>query len=285
MHALIDADIFTYSFGSCTDDEGNPLAWPLVATRLNAQIKNICTAVGATSYTLYITGEGNFRINLATIKPYKGSRPTGKPFWYEQIRKYLVNFRRAVVITGWEADDQLSIEQWKCFEGEWAVTRDDDGCASLDNYAIGETIICSLDKDLNMVPGYHYNWIKDETYHITSTSGLHNFYCQLLTGDTCDNIPGLHGVGKSSTYLKSVRGCSVEYDMFDIVRTQYTARFGAYWWQFLTENAALLWMLQEEPPCGSDPQDEIIKRLTELNDQTLGQNWKRRLVNSLTELR
>ena len=70
VHANIDADIFTYSFGACTDDFGHPLAWPLVATRLNAQIRNIREAVGATSYTLYLTGEGNFRVRVATIKPY-----------------------------------------------------------------------------------------------------------------------------------------------------------------------------------------------------------------------
>lgn len=285
MHALIDADIFTYSFGSCTDDFGHPLAWPLVATRLNAQIKNICDAVGASSYSLYITGKSNFRVELATIKPYKGSRPTDKPFWYQAIRDYLVKFRKARTIEGWEADDQLSIDQLEnrgytidAYHNFSIPAPDEDHLRKHST-----TIICSLDKDLNMVPGWHYNWTKDESYYMDPINGLRNFYSQLLTGDSVDNIPGLHGVGKNSAYVRRLQTIDSEYDMFDLVRSQYILRFGSYWWQFIIENAALLWMMQEEPECGQDPQDEIVKRLTELNNQTLGQSWRKRLVNSLSE--
>ena len=261
MKAGIDADIFTYSFGSCTDDFGHPLAWPLVATRLNAQIKGINDAVGSDSYKLYLTGSTNFRVGLASIRPYKGSRPTDKPYWYEQIRKYLISFRGATLIEGYEADDQLSID---LMSGE------------ID-------ILCSIDKDLNNTPGEHYNWIKDEIYKVTEIEGLRNFYCQLLTGDSVDNIPGLHGVGKSSTYVKRVRSMALEYDMFDLVGTEYNKRFGTYADQFLNENAALLWMLREVPVCGNEHL-EIKLRLMELKNQSLGQSWKKELLNSLQEL-
>jgi hypothetical protein len=253
MRANIDADIFTYSFGSCTDDVGHPLAWPLVATRLNAQIKNICTAVSATEYYLYITGAGNFRNDLASIKPYKGTRPSEKPHWYNQVRNYLVKFRGATVVEGWEADDQLAMDQ------------------------TDETILCSLDKDLNMVPGLHYNWTRDEIYTITPLHGLHNFYCQLLTGDSVDNIPGLYGVGKSSTLLKKVAVFDDEYDMYDHVLAQYRLRFGSYAERFLDENAQLLWMVREER---CDPQNEVLERLSLLESRRSGQNWKRKLASS-----
>ena len=111
MHALIDADIFCYSFGSSKDDEGNPLKWPFVASRLNSQIEYIKEAVGATKTSFYITGTDNFRIDLATIKPYKGQRPAEKPHHYQRVRDYLVNFYKAETIVGMEADDKLSIEQ------------------------------------------------------------------------------------------------------------------------------------------------------------------------------
>lgn len=258
IHANIDADIFTYSFGSCTDDFGRPLAWPLVATRLNAQIKNIQISTGATSYQLYLTGDGNFRNQVATIRHYKGTRPVDKPYWYEQLRRYLINFRNAQLIEGWEADDQLAMDQ-----------RED-------------TILCSLDKDLDMVPGAHYNWTKDKYYHISALDGIQNFYCQLLTGDRVDNIPGLHGVGKSSTYLKRIRELDSEPDMLSVVLEEYDKRFGRYAWPFLEENAQLLWMVRHERP---DPENEVVERLRALQPLLTGAIWKRTLLKSLSGIK
>lgn len=256
-HANIDSDIFRYSFGSCKTDEGHPLAWPLVATRLNAQIRNILDATGATSHTLYLTGPGNFRERTATIRPYKGTRPTEKPYWYEAIGNYLIKFRGAVVIEGMEADDALSINQTE------------------------KTVLCSIDKDLDMVPGSHYNWVRDKLYELSDTECSRNFYCQLLTGDSVDNIPGLFGVGKSSTHVKHILTLCSELDMLDYTLMQYEKRFGRYGWGFLEENGILLWMLRGEPEDMDHPEREIISRLGELRRGLCGQSWKRRLLVSL----
>ena len=48
MHALIDADIFLYSFGSAKGEDGAPAPWPFIISRMDAQINNILEAVGAT---------------------------------------------------------------------------------------------------------------------------------------------------------------------------------------------------------------------------------------------
>jgi hypothetical protein len=269
MKALIDGDIFAYSFGSCTDDFGRPLPWPLVATRINSQIEGIVEGSEADSYQIYLTSEdkSNFRLKVATIKPYKGQRPVAKPYWYEQVRRYLVKFRGAIVISGMEADDKLSIEQWK--------NHKDEKC----DY---DTIICSLDKDLMMVPGWHYNWTKKKKEWISETEGLRNFYCQLLTGDGVDNIPGLHGVGNASTFVKRVHTLDSEQAMFDLVQEQYEKRFGSYWWMFLTENAQLLWMLREEPTKNRHPEDQIWQRLFDLD---IVRSWKELLQNRLKGLK
>jgi hypothetical protein len=97
MKALIDADIFQYEFGSCTDSEYKPLAWPLVQARVQGRINTILEATGATSYQLYLTSDdkSNFRYKIATIRPYKGHRPTEKPYWYNGIRNFLVDHRGA----------------------------------------------------------------------------------------------------------------------------------------------------------------------------------------------
>ena len=231
MHALIDADIFLYSFGSAKGEDGAPAPWPFIISRMDAQINNILEAVGATSHQLYVTGPGNFREEVATIKPYKGQRPSEKPYWHEHLKAFLLEHRDAYQAVGVEADDWLGIAQMKRQEEySWP------------------TVICSQDKDLHMIPGWHYSWPvgnrpAKELWWQDETSAIRSFYSQLLTGDSTDNIPGLFGVGKSSTLVKRLSDFDSEYDMYVSVRQEYEKRFGSYWNQFLIENARLLWIL------------------------------------------
>jgi hypothetical protein len=103
-----------------------------------------------------------------------------------------------------------------------------------------------------MVPGWHYSWSagtkhkEKEMYYVSEIEGLRNFYTQLLTGDTVDNIPGLFGVGKSSSLVKHLDTLDNADDMYLFVRSHYEKRFGSYCDMFLLENARLLWMLREE---------------------------------------
>lgn len=283
MKALIDADWFAYAFGNATDDEYKPLAWPFVKSRIDGTIRKIIEATGADEYQLYVTSndKSNFRFEVATIKPYKGNRPTDKPYYYDKIRDYLIKGRGAIEVFDMEADDAVSIEQTRALEesrkeGQSALERKGDIICSSDiliegkfytnaayGYRTDVTIICSIDKDLDNVTGYHYNWMKEDDgiYWIDELDGLKNFYCQLLTGDTVDNIPGLFGVGKSSKLLSTVNECNSEYDMYSYVLKQYERRLGSYADQFLLENARLLWMLKTEddvwePPINKENSDD-----------------------------
>tara|TARA_R110000772_G_scaffold184459_4_gene295478 strand:+ start:4153 stop:5013 length:861 start_codon:yes stop_codon:yes gene_type:complete len=274
MHALIDADIFCYSFGSSKDDEGNPLNWPFVASRLNAQIEYIKEAVGATKTTFFLTGSSNFRVDLASILPYKGGRPAEKPHHYQRVRDYLTNFYKAEVIEGYEADDAMSIAQMQGFDDAKHKARSKakiDNPDAVGNYVIGyecnETIICSLDKDLMMVPGWHYNWGKDEKTYVSDLDGYRTFFAQCLTGDkSVDNIPGLFGVGKKSASVKYVGECTSRLAMYERVHKEYYDRFGSYWQQFLLENAALLWMLRTDT-APHTCQSEVYELLIGLEDE------------------
>lgn len=59
-----------------------------------------------------------------------------------------------------------------------------------------KTVICTKDKDLDMISGLHYNWTKDkEPYEVSEQQALKAFYSQLLTGDRVDNIQGIKGIG------------------------------------------------------------------------------------------
>lgn len=257
MKALIDADIICYEFGGATDEEGFPLSWQFVATRVSGRIRMILDAIKADTSALYLTSDdkSNFRIKAATIKPYKGHRTDEKPFWHSQVKRFLIDFHRAELVYGMEADDKLGIEQ------------DSD-----------RTVICSRDKDLKMIPGWHYNWgagaQKEEPLWWQDELGaIRCFYKQLLTGDATDNIPGLFGVGESSALVKKVDTLLTELEMYQHVSGEYEKRFGSYWRTFLWENAHLLWILR------SPNVNEIHERLKELEAQSIAQSLNDPLEN------
>ena len=251
MKALIDFDIFSYEFGNITDAEYRPLAWPLVQARLQGRIDKILKATGADCYQGYLTSSdrSNFRYDIATIRPYKGQRGEDKPHHYDRIRTFLVEHRGAIMCYGQEADDAMSIEQYRSNKEELWNEGDADFC---------ETVIATRDKDLDMVPGYHYNWgagkqVEKNMWFQDKIGGQRCFYKQLLTGDTVDNIPGLFGVGKSSSHVKHIDTCDTVWDMFSAVLLEYQKRFGSYAEQFLTENAILLWMREFEDEIWTPP--------------------------------
>lgn len=241
MHALIDLDILCYEMGNAKDpDDGYPLPWPLVQSRVDERIDHIIDATEAVTWQGYLTGEGNFRVNTATIRPYKGTRDrSSRPFWYEGIYRYLRYDRGAEVIRGFEADDAIAI------------------------YGGGdETIRCSRDKDLLQLPGWHYQWPgwndkPKQPFYVSEIDGIRNFYTQMLTGDTADNIPGLFGVGPKSKSVLRIRDYETELDCFREVKEQYELRFGSYWDMFMCENGRLLWLLRHN-------EDDWFKRQKEL---------------------
>lgn len=221
------------------DPDGYPLPWPIIKKLVDNKIYDILKETQATSWQGYLTGKGNFRYEIATIRPYKGTRGGEKPFWHPAIFNYLRDERNCKVVQGYEADDQIAIDY-------------EEDC-----------IISSRDKDLEQIPGWHYSWSAGKQkekppYFVTEIQGLRSFYCQCLTGDVADNIPGLYGVGDLSASVKRIKKATTEEAMFAEVREQYELRFGSYWDMFLYENGTLLWLLRGKGDRWYDRQ----KRLT-----------------------
>lgn len=175
----------------------------------------------------------NFRIATGTILPYKGNRVQPKPLHYQAIREYLMKQWGAKLCFGYEADDALGFNQ------------------------TDETTLATIDKDLNMIPGKHYNWDKGKSFEVTEQEGMEFFYHQLLTGDSTDNIPGLGGIGpaKAQKILKGLKG---EEDLFWACEEAYATHkikdkiSGKKELQYvrpmeaLVENGQLLWIMREE---------------------------------------
>lgn len=177
-------------------------------------------------HSLYVTGPGNYREKVATIKPYKGNRdPYAKPKYYQELKAYLTEHWGAVTIEGAEADDALGIEQYS--------NKDRSTC------------IVGIDKDMLMIPGYHFNWVKDEERYITKSEADLNFFRQMLEGDRTDNIPGIMGIGPK-TVDKMIGACQGELPAFrEVVMEQYRKQYGSEWKSAYEEIAKLLWIQRE----------------------------------------
>lgn len=146
---------------------------------MRSMVASICAAVGATDSEVYLTGTGNFREKVATLKPYKGQRAAPKPHHYQAVRDWMVA-DGAIIVDGMEADDMMAIRQMEC--------------------PSGSSTICTVDKDLYMVPGPHYNWKTQQYVDVSDDDAMRFFYVQLVEGDSIDNIPGaFHILGKRCT--------------------------------------------------------------------------------------
>lgn len=166
----IDGDIVVYRVGFAADANDDTLEDTLLATR--AALQSIIDNSDGEQGIIYLTasGTGNFRFAVAsTAYPYKGNRKdASKPRYYDEIRQYMIDEFDAQVQEDQEADDALAI----------AAVQQGHG-------------IATLDKDLNGVQGWHYNWVKEQRYYVTEDEANRFFYTQLLTGDSTDNIPSL----------------------------------------------------------------------------------------------
>jgi hypothetical protein len=135
---------------------------------------------------LYLSGPGNFRYKVATIAPYKGDRPP-PPVHYQTVRDYLTQRWAAVVVSGMEADDRVSIR-----------------CRQL--AADGTPfVLATIDKDLDQVPGRHYGYKSHVFYDVNAADARRAFWVQVIAGDNTDNIPGCYriGVGKAAKWIDS----------------------------------------------------------------------------------
>lgn len=168
MKALIDGDIVVYRAAASAEEDDQWIA----QARADQIMQDILADTGSTSYSVYLTGSGNFRREIAPS--YKANRPDSRPKHWEAVREFLVTQHKAVVCNGFEADDQLGIDQDKTH---------------------GATVICSIDKDLLQIPGKHYNFVKKVFQDVTYDEGIKALYIQSLVGDRSDNIFGVQGIG------------------------------------------------------------------------------------------
>lgn len=223
--ALIDGDILVYRLGfSVNDPEDEKFA----IARMGNFVEKLLNVDDIDSYTGFITGKSNYRKDIATENDYKGNRKDAKrPVHYKALREYLMNKWCFELIDGQEADDAIGIAAYALPENQ--------------------SCIMSIDKDLDMIRGWHYNFVKQDLYHVKEEEAIKNFYMQILTGDRVDNIPGLKGIGPKKAE-KILKDCVNEYQMFEAVLDKYEGNLDK-----LTERARLLWIRRQENQLWTPP--------------------------------
>lgn len=226
------------------------------------QLAKIKEATKVSEMRLFLTGGDSFRERIAKTRPYKGNRDrASRPVHYEAIRNYLEKFHGAVTVDTIEADDALCMEQLAHFSETYDWSQKHVQKVLLDNQ---ETIIVSLDKDLDMVPGWHYNFVNNDIYWADPFgklwwedkgtaakpykklrgTGLKWFYAQLIMGDATDNIQGIPKKGPRAAYDVLV-DCTDEREMYLIVRDLYQKAYGTAFLEVLWEMGNLLWLRRD----------------------------------------
>jgi len=213
---LIDADILVYRVGwSCNEKSESD-----AISKMDDLIEDILGQLSAdketSHYVLYLTGRGNFRTEYATTAIYKGNRKDKeKPVHIQLLRQHLIDNWAAVVTEGEEADDAIAI----------AGTKHGD-----------KTIMVSLDKDFDQIPGWHYNFVKKKRYYVTPEEGMLFFYRQILMGDRIDNIIGIYGIGEKKS-AKLLEDCVTEQDYYSKCVEMYDGDEDR-----VIENGRMLWL-------------------------------------------
>ena len=142
------------------------------------------------------------------------------------VGEYLRTRWSAQEENGLEADDLIGISMGECDRG----------------------VIVTTDKDLNTIPGPHYNLSTKARFTVSNEEALLNFYAQCLSGDKTDTIPGLSGYGEA-TAKKALRGCNTAHSLWAEVKKiwagSHPAGTPAQAIKQAMDSAACLYIMQE----------------------------------------
>lgn len=119
----------------------------------------------------------NFRKDI--LPTYKGNRdPSKVPIIRADLHRHLLTAYPSKWKAGLEADDVMGIiaTNPKLYPGAMKI-------------------IATMDKDLQTVPGYLYNWKRGEMRRVTEHDADYFHLFQTLTGDLTDGYSGCPGIG------------------------------------------------------------------------------------------
>lgn len=182
---LIDADIVTFQaaatseatvhFGDSEDDQALVQEPDVALFKCNGLIHDIMEAVGSEHVLLCFScspSKDNFRRQV--LPTYKHNRvKSWKPKLLASLRSMLEETYPALSVHKLEADDIMGI-----------LTKTE-----------GRTAIATIDKDLDQLPGLHFNWKHQDLYTVSNDQANYHRWAQVLSGDAVDGYTGIPRVG------------------------------------------------------------------------------------------
>jgi len=227
--AVIDADSFIY-IAAWNHKETTEKS--LVLATINEMMVEMIQNTKATHYIGVFTPSKTFRNRIT--ETYKAKRPPTPDWvtkWKQTIIDYCVSEYGFVVAEDHEADDVLSIMRGP------------------------EMVLCHIDKDINQVPGEHYDYKKKVLYTVDDTAAEYNFWYQVLVGDTTDNIKGAWKIGPvnaakilSEPNFTDKTSPDWKEDAYKfVVKETFKLKNGDTWEEDYKETVSLIRLLQPTP--------------------------------------
>ena len=190
MTALIDGDSLFYIIGYNNREESpeDLHSVHLVNTGVDSFVDTILLLTQSEDYCGFIGHPEykSFRSETYKYNTYKGDRPEEPEWltaWKPIIRKRLEEKWGFICSPFLEADDLISMKVAIIYDQEY--------------------IICSPDKDLKQLPGFHYDYKQtipeDRKVVITTISSAkanYNLWVQIIMGDSSDSVAGVPGLGE-----------------------------------------------------------------------------------------
>jgi len=186
MLTLIDADSILFK-ACCTQDSKSGVKKTIKETFM--KIDQDCMMQ---SVQIALKGKGNFRYNV--YSDYKSNRPDLDQKLKDKLNyayEWVMDNYPATSAEGMEADDLVSIWSWEALNSERPY------------------VVAHIDKDLDQIPGVHYNYNKGERYEVSAVDAYLKLIEQWITGDSADGIPGLPGYGPAKA-KKVMNGIPLE---------------------------------------------------------------------------
>jgi len=212
----VDADIVAYRCAAVTNDMSE------VKANIDSTLRNIRNNSGIYKMRLYLSGDDNFRKQIAVTRGYKENRTQEKPLLLGAARNYIVLEYGGVVVHGYEADDAIASDMEQ-----------------------NKAVHCGVDKDLLQVEGKHYNYVKDLFVDVRRSKAVYNLYKQVMVGDASDNIPGLPGYGekKAGDILKDCEDSPTK--CADLTLEAFRSVMGDNWNEYYEEQYKLVYLVRD----------------------------------------
>lgn len=247
MTALIDADSLVYIIAWNYREGGTEEE---VKASCDTFLKDILTITQSDDYIGVFSGKSDetFRATEYKYAKYKGNRPD-KPDcmvqWENTIKTHFIVKHGFISNPQLEADDIIS-----AIANLWNASFAMDPNIEMMESPVPH-VICSPDKDLRQVPGYHYDYrakldpemLMAPIVKVSTNEAFWNFWTQMLMGDDTDNVAGIPGLGpvKAKKIIDELK-CA-EHHMATIrpaVLSRYRKYFGDYYGPIIFKETELV---------------------------------------------